>query len=533
MNDSSTPGTVARHRRRSVDGARFRRARGPGSRPGGRSLRDPRPSDLRSRRGGRRIPAAVAVIAALAALAVYSTVSVLQWHRMDTPSWDLAIFTQLAKAYGAGGAPIVDIKGHGFNLLGDHFHPILVLLAPVYLLWPSGLSVMLVQDALLGASVGIFGWFGSRTLGAFRGSCLALGFGLSFGVLEAVRVQFHEVAFAMPLMSLSLCLVACGRLRAACLWAVPLVFVKEDLGVTAAMIGAIVLHRALRAEGIRLVEIGRVVPFLATGHGRRGLCLMLWGLAWSALAVFVIIPWFNPGGSFAYGDSIDVVGAIADPLQSLGLMFYPWAKSQTLGLLLVTGALICLRSPILVVAVPTLVWRFLSDNSGYWEPSWHYNLVVMPVLFAAVLDASIKARCVRAGALRRGLERMSALGPILAAVVALILLPTSALIPTLAGTGAPPEATVAAETRAIGRIPAGSSVASDLTGLAYLVPEHDVQWLGTPGDPAPDYVLINARSNTWNGGNIGDPGELAEKRYGVAYRPTFDSDGVVLLAKSA
>ncbi|WP_051687701.1 DUF2079 domain-containing protein [Curtobacterium sp. S6] len=517
MNDSSTPTVEVGRVRSLLGGSDSRRAR----------------VAVRTRRWvGRRIPITVAVTAALIAMAVYSTTSAFQWHRMDTPSWDLAIFTQLAKAYAAGQPPIVDIKGHGFNLLGDHFHPILVLLAPVYLAWPSGLSIMLVQDALLAASVGIFGWFGARKLGAFRGSCLALGFGLSFGVLEAVRVQFHEVAFAIPLMSLSLCLLACGRLRAATLWAVPLVFVKEDMGVTAAMIGALIACRDVRAAGLHLGDAGRVGRFLTIGEGRRGPFLIVWGLAWSALAVFVIVPWFNPGGNFAYGGTIDVLGAIADPLQSLGLMFYPWAKSQTLGLVLVAGTLVCLRSPIVLVAVPTLVWRFLSDNPGYWEASWHYNLVVMPVLFAAILDASMKARPTRAGAFARGIERMSALAPTLAAGVALVLLPTSGLISVLLGAGAPPETSVAAEARAIDRIPAGSSVASDLTGLVYLVPDHDVQWIGTDGDPAPDYVLINARSNTWNTGNLGDPRGLAEKRYGVAYRPAFDSDGVVLLAKS-
>ena len=68
------------------------------------------------------------------------------------PSWDLAIFSEAAKAYAHLQAPIVEIKGPGYNLLGDHFHPILVLLGPVWRLFPSPLSLLVVQDLLLALS---------------------------------------------------------------------------------------------------------------------------------------------------------------------------------------------------------------------------------------------------------------------------------------------------------------------------------------------------------------------------------------------
>ena len=54
----------------------------------------------------------------------YSSQQLLHWI---TPSWDLAIFTQMAQAYSRFEMPIVPIKGPDFNLWGDHFHPILTL----------------------------------------------------------------------------------------------------------------------------------------------------------------------------------------------------------------------------------------------------------------------------------------------------------------------------------------------------------------------------------------------------------------------
>lgn len=480
----------------------------------------------------RRIPRAVACVLGLAAAAVYTAISLVQWGLMETPSWDLAIFTQALKQYAGLAPPVVNIKGYGFNLLGDHFHPILVLLAPLYALLPSGLTLMVVQDLLLALAVGVFAWYGTRYLGVVRGACLALGFAASFGVLEAIRVQFHEVAFAVPLMALALCSVATGRLRAALLWAAPLVFVKEDLGVTAAMVGVLVVARYIRNGGLG-IRSGRMTYRRAIGSPLvvQGIGLIVWGLSWSAAAVFLILPALNPRGHFDYGGSVDVWGALADPLQALGLMLYPWAKSQTLLLLAVTGALVFLRSPVVWVGVPTLVWRFLSDNPGYWEPTWHYNLVLMPVVFAAVFDAALRVRPIRATSVARAVERMTAAGPVLAAGIAVVLVAGSTASPLLSPDQSRSPGSIAAKQEALRRIPQGASVASDLSVLTYLVPDHDVRWIGHRSDPAPDYLVLDRTTGTWNGAGTEELEATAASMYGGRYAALQDDHGVVVLER--
>ena len=72
------------------------------------------------------IPAVIVVVIGAWVMIYYS---IVQWETMkQVPSWDLAIFSEMAKAYAHLQAPIVPVKGDGFNLLGDHFHPILILL---------------------------------------------------------------------------------------------------------------------------------------------------------------------------------------------------------------------------------------------------------------------------------------------------------------------------------------------------------------------------------------------------------------------
>lgn len=536
---------VSRGRRAATSGGSADPAAGQGPhRAAGRAV---------APRGSRSTAWGLGAVCALLAAGLFSWMSVGQWERWDSPSWDLAIFSQLAQDYAHLRAPIVDIKGHGFNLLGDHFHPLLILLGPVWALWPSGLAVMITQDALLGLGAGILAGFGTRFLGWARGLCLGAAFTLSFGVLEAVRVQFHEVAFAVPLLAMSLCLLALRRLRAAAGWAAPLVFVKEDLGITVAVIGLVILWTALRAPAPDRpgAAVPRVRGALCRPGVPAGIILACWGLAWSVLAISVILPALNPHGTFDYADKVDVPRALGDPLLAFAQLFSPEAKLRTWGLLLLSGALVFLRSPLSWVGLPTLVWRFLSPNEGYWGPTWHYSLVLMPVLFAAVFDAALRARAAAASWERRpeaaasgpaalrarvgsAVDAVCAAGPVLAAAVAVALVPSSPLAE--AWQQRDPEAAqrqvIQARQRAVEHVPEGVSVAADLSVLTRLVPGRDAHWIGTAGDPAPEYLVLQTDGATWGGSGPTDPRSYAREHYGAAYDVVFRERSVVVLCRA-
>src|SRR5699024_7431901 len=56
-------------------------------------------------------------------------------------------------------------------------------------------------------------------------------------------------------------------------------------------------------------------------------------------------------------------------------------------MLLLAAGLIGGRSPLIWLMVPTLAWRFTGTVEFYWEWGWHYDAVLMPIAFAALLDA--------------------------------------------------------------------------------------------------------------------------------------------------
>ncbi|WP_237224733.1 DUF2079 domain-containing protein [Rothia nasisuis] len=514
---------------------------------------------------------AQAVTLALAVFALYSVFSWLQWHHYVTPSWDLGIFGQLAKAYAQGQAPIVPIKGEGFNLLGDHFHPVTVLLTPFYWLWPSPATLLYVQNGLVALSVYLLVRFAQRLLAPVAALAMGAAYALSFGVQQAVAVQFHEVAFALPLLVMSLGYLTLTRvsatpaplLRRAVYWGAPLVFVKEDVGITVFALGLVVLWRSgwltTGADTLFPSATTRPGPFSArlratwrswesTPAVAEATLLSIWGAAWSLLAIAVILPFFNTGGVFDYSDKLDVGAALGDPLGALAQLFYPWQKSATLGLLLLTGVLIWVASPLALVAVPTLLWRFLSPQEGYWEPTWHYNLILMPIIFAALLDVLARARHGqsaghhareygktgrRVAAIRKLNRRwFTTLVPAVALLLALGVLPNQPLAqlanPAFATTEL--SATDRMKEQAIDAIPDGSTVAADLSILTYLVPAHTVYWIGHSGDPGPDYVVIDKAGSAWGGNPPASAVDYATGRFGTAAYTHYRAIGSIDIA---
>lgn len=513
------------------------------------------------------LPARHRVLAALTALisfAIYSTYSFFQYKHFVTPSWDLGIFSQLAQAYARGEfPPIVPVKGAGFNLWGDHFHPILIVLAPFYWVFPSPATLLYVQNALVALSIYFLALFALRLLKPIPALLISTAYALSYGIQNAISVQFHEVAFALPFLVLSLGNLACARftpqpflqVRKAVLWAMPLVFVKEDLGITVLAIGVVALIRTrslpalfnvlvpLRSENQKTPTVGERLSAASRTLLRRGallesFMLLIWGVAWAALAVGFILPFFNNAGQFDYADKIDVGAAVADPLGAFSQLFYPWVKSKSLGLLLLAGAGAWICSPIALVALPTLIWRFLSPNHGYWESTWHYSLVLMPVVFVALVDAIQRCNDVVAeGKPHRtsgsASVRYSArdlhlfdkpafqwVFSVVAFGVAAAMLPQAPIWsltkPAFATTQL--SATDQMKQQAVDAIPAGAVVASDLSILTYLVHEHTVYWISHEGEPAPDYVVIDRAGTAWGGNPPKDPASYANERYPANYQ---------------
>lgn len=422
----------------------------------------------RAPRSLRALATSPALWVAVLTLATYTLYAWLDWRRYRTSSYDLGIFTQAVAQYAAGRPPVASIKGEEFNLLGEHFHPILALLAPLFWVAPSPFTLQVAQVVLVAASAVVVTVVAERVLGRGAAWCVGLAYALSWGVQQAVASQFHEVAFAAPLLALAAGAIVLRHWRTAAVAAGLLVFVKEDLGLTVAALALVLGWRS-----------GRWL--LASG-------LAVWGIGWSLLAMRVVMPALA-GGHWRFTSDI-----AAHPLLALAGALGEPAKATTLGLVLVASGLVGLRSPLMLVVLPTLLWRFVSTNPHHWGPGFHYNLVLMPLAFLAIVDALALLRPAgsRSRDARGHWTRWVPAAVLAAAVGVLVLVPNQPLMalakPT---TWQAPRAESAA--RVLALVPDDAVVASDHALIDRLALRTQVYFLGVDG-PTPDWVLIDARA---------------------------------------
>ena len=465
---------------------------------------------LRTHLGAQRIAYAVGALT----FAVYLVMSVRRYQLLRSPSWDLGIFDQAVRNLAAGHAPIVLIKGVGYNVFGDHFHPVIALLVPVYWVFGSAISLLVVQDLLIAVSVVVITRLAVQICGPYAGAAVGVAYAISWGLQAAVVAQFHEVAFALPLIALSLAALVRGHWRACLLWAAPMVFVKEDLGLTVAVIGLLV---ALRSRG---------------PQRKLGVALAAWGVVWFVVAVELVLPAVNAKGVWDYQSQLPW-STLTDPAAVLRHLFTPGEKIHTALLVFAVGGLVALRSPIALVTLPTFGWRFLSDVPAYWGTDWHYSAILMPIVTVAMLDAVTTLRERPGRADPEVLRRYATVAAPIAAAFAVTFtlvqqLPLTELAhPSFYRT---PDR-VAVGQAVLRQVPAGASVESDEGLLTYLVEQHDAYWMGRPGNPPPDYFVLDAKTGGW-----GDPPKdvlaYAEQLHpGAHFVKVFEQDGYTLLQR--
>lgn len=476
-----------------------------------------------------------AIALATGALLIYATYSIGRHLRFETGGYDLGIFEQAIRRYAHLQVPYAELKGAGVDLLGDHFHPILILVAPVYRLLPSPITLLVVQALVLALSVYQVTRTGTRELGRLAGLAIGAGYALSWGIQAAVGYDFHEIVFAVPILAASLDAYLRGRYRACALWAAALVLVKEDLTLTIAAIG---------------------VLLFISGRRRLGVLLAAFGIAAFALIVGVIIPVLSYNGRYAYWNAaqigsasarhLDLVHRIASALTGIAA---PVSKPFGAVLLLVPVVFVALLSPVVLVAAPTVLWHLASANPAYSSMRYHYSVALMPVVFLAAIDGLR-----RLSAYRNGRDRFVAADPpvrsrwrngpvpgslvrwVPVAVLAIGLVfavagPVGQMLrpgwwrPTAYGTAALP---------ALALIPHGATVAADNRMAAHLTAYDTVYWVSTGLRDATDRII----DADWVVGNVTSGhfpiGPAARQALFAAladcgYQRVYDRDGVVIL----
>ncbi|WP_272896800.1 DUF2079 domain-containing protein [Nesterenkonia sp. PF2B19] len=214
-----------------------------------------------------------------AASLLYLAHSLLRFRNFEAKGYDLGIFDQAVRQYALFEAPIVPIKGEDFHLLGDHFHPIIASLAPLYWIWGDPRMLNVAMTALL-VSTAVPVYLVVRSWFSHGPAILSAAAVLLFWPFQAmVNWDFHEIAFGVPLIAWVIWAMERHRPWLAVGLSAALLLVREDLGVTLLAVALVLAIRRLWLPAAVTAALGVLGFWFATE---------------------VVIPHFSPAGEFGY-----------------------------------------------------------------------------------------------------------------------------------------------------------------------------------------------------------------------------------------
>src|SRR5919198_2534501 len=318
---------------------------------------------------------------AIAAYAAgFAALSVLRHRAFETGRFDLGNMVQAVWST-AHGHPlrVTDLHGKQVSRLAAHVDPILVLFAPLWQLWPSPDMLLVVQA--IAVATGAFPVFAlaRKHLGSERA---ALGFALVYLVLPAVQWltlnEFHPVALACPLLLFAFRYLDDDRLVPFAVCALLAAATKEEIALVVAGFG--------------------VWYALTRPHRTAGAAIVAAGALWFGLAVEVVVPHFNSGGTSSFYSRYGEVGGspggvlravVTHPLRILEKAFDGRSLRYLADLAIPLAGLFLAAPLVLVAALPELALNLLSSVKTQTSIRFHYTAgLIPPLVVASVLGAA-------------------------------------------------------------------------------------------------------------------------------------------------
>jgi uncharacterized membrane protein len=432
---------------------------------------------------------------ALGFFAVSTWASYARWANFEYRTFDLAYYVQAIWQLIHGR---FQVAVEGVPLLGNHVEPIVLLIAPLFLLCRHPLIFVLVQNAAL-ASMGPVAFSIGRLLGLDRKTALLLGGAVLITPAAGYIAlhEFHPEAFTAPFLLLMFQARLRCSLRSHWGWLIAVLACKENMAllITAYCAVHVVLERKRPLSELR--------------------AWYLWPMAvsvvWFLACTKLITPTLN-SGSIDYLALYDRLGtsagdillkAITQPQQILGALFESLTHGNLVWALLLPFLGVPLMRPRwMLVAAPILLQHLLSWRSSEWTIYFHYAAPLLPLFWIALAEGT--AQMNRWTPVPVPIRRSLPFLVIAACIAAQILLGPASSVAATTANWFSGEQTRARKQAVITQIPPEASILAPLPYLSHLAMRENLHSLhyvlkglktlsrSTYSPPPPtDFVLID------------------------------------------
>ena len=329
---------------------------------------------------------------------IYSSISLVNHLQFRTSALDLGMFNQAVYAYAHLRSPLFTLDEYGrvFPFLSCHFDPITALYAPLQFIFGSYTLLLIQIAAIILGGLGLYRYAKPMFAnGSHIPLVLLIHFYSLWGIYSALAFDFHNnviaamlvpwLAIAMrerkPWLSLLLVLLILSTKEIMALWTI---FVVLCFG---------------------LCNWQSVKSFF-----RLELPLMLLCLVYGIVVITVIQPWLQSSETnlqlsrYAHwGQSIPevMIHIAVHPLDAIKTLctntlnneWYDNIKQESAQMLLISGGFMVIFAPkYLIMIIPILLWKFMSNDYGFWGINSQYSIEFVPAIMLCVTDGLHKLK---------------------------------------------------------------------------------------------------------------------------------------------
>lgn len=319
---------------------------------------------------------------------VYALISLVDHYNFRTFALDLGMFNQALYAYSNGQKAYytLDPSGVVSPFLSTHFSPITILHTPLYYLMGSYTLLVIQIASIIFGGYGIYKLSVQLTAGRHKVSLLILvQFFMTWGIFSALAFDFHNnVVGAMMLPWLTL------------------YFVKRRAGAFVLLSALFLMTQETMALWYPFIILGLLLEFKPYWN-RRSLLrvylpLIALSIGYALLVILYIMPLLQEQtenlqlSRYAHlGDSAsDIVrNIILHPIDTVKMLFtnilddpdYDGIKTEFyFAFLLSGGFFLLLRPKLLILLIPIIAQKMLSNNYVFWGTNAQYSIECVPLL---------------------------------------------------------------------------------------------------------------------------------------------------------
>jgi uncharacterized membrane protein len=296
----------------------------------------------------------------------------LQWdiHRgLGTSSFDVGLYDQGIWLLSQFEAPFVTLMGR--NLLGDHASLILLLVAPLYWIWPGTETLLALQSFVVAAGALPIYFFARRHLNsAALGCAFAVVWLVNPAVNGTIFENYHPDSFLGLFVPVAIVSALTKWWRWYWVAVILSLLVKEDVVLVIVPLGAMLAIRGETRRGILTIGVAISAALL-------GMFVLMKNL----IGVPTRNGWRIPFGGFSgfIKESFTNPTNVIEYLTSEGRLMYWWKMFAPF-------ALLSLLAPeVAIISVLVLVGNTVSNFWYQFHIEYHYSLVAVPALLIATI----------------------------------------------------------------------------------------------------------------------------------------------------